>query len=255
MKTFTAHNLSASGAIRHRFFSRQGGFSQGYYRSLCFSPIREGSPENFRKNKTVVAHELGTLPERILLANQMHSARVEFIAEPFIFENRPIADAMVTKTKGLALSVNTADCVPVLLYDPDTQMIAVIHAGWRGVTLGVLSNTIQMMQEQGATLQNVCAAIGPCIAQNNYEVGNDVYEIFRFLDLQNESYFERNKTGRWNFNLAQCVSDYLHKLGIKNIENIQQDTYGNPDLFFSCRRAFHDNEPTFGGQLSTIMLI
>lgn len=193
----------------------------------------------------------GIAVEPLVKLRQVHSADVIAINEPWQESEAPAADALVTKQRGLPLAIVTADCAPVLLADIDAGIIGAAHAGWRGAVGGVLENTVIAMEALGARRSAIVAAIGPCIAQANYEVDAPFRDQF---DNDAARFFAPGKEGHWHFDLPGFVADRLTVAGIDHVDDLACDTYAHPDLFHSYRRATHLQEPTEGRQISCIAL-
>ena len=192
----------------------------------------------------------GILPDGVLVrVKQVHSAEVVFAAEAMA---APLeADALVTDQPGLLLGIVTADCAPVLLVDKQAGVIGAAHAGWRGAVSGVLENTVAAMVRLGSDPADICAAIGPTIAQQSYEVD----EAFRKDFAKSEDrFFEPGREGHWQFDLPAFAARRLALAGVSQVDDLQQDTYSQPDRFHSFRRASHRGENTTGRQLSVIGL-
>lgn len=249
--------LSADG-VRHAFFGRGGGVSGGIYAGLNCGYGSGDDREAVHVNRTRAAAWLGTDHDRLLTVHQVHSARVVTVDGPWDGK-APEADGMVTTTPGLALGVLAADCVPVLLADPEARVIGACHAGWRGALEGVLEATLARMTQAGARAGHVRAAIGPCIRQRSYEVGPEFRE--RFLVRRNSSavapetlFRPAGRDGHWLFDLPRFVRSRLTLQGVPETEDLDQDTYSQPERFFSYRRATHREEPDYGRNLSAIVL-
>src|SRR3954467_6102335 len=169
-----APTLSALAGIRHAYFTRGGGVSAGIYASLNGGPGSEDAPANVTENRARMASTLGVRPDCFLTAYQIHSPDVVTVERPWSTHERPRADAIVTRTPGLAIGISTADCGPVLLADREARVIGAAHAGRRGALTGVLEATLAAMEQLGAQRARVVAALGPMISQRNYEVGADL---------------------------------------------------------------------------------
>ncbi|MBQ94248.1 MAG: hypothetical protein CL510_00180 [Actinobacteria bacterium] len=178
---------------------------------------------------------------------QVHSNTVYHVAEPW--RERPEGDGLCTDRPGLALGIVTADCAPVLFADPGAGVVGAAHAGWRGALSGVLENTVEAMISLGARRDLIRAAIGPTIAQASYEVDHQFREQFGDGD---EQYFAVGRQGRYQFDLPAYVAHRLQAAGVLRIEDLAEDTYTQPDRFFSFRRATHRAEADEGRQLSVI---
>lgn len=203
-------------------------------------------PQSDRRELDRVGGELPTV-----WLNQVHSARVETVSEPYLDDARPDADAMVTATPGLRLAIVTADCAPVLLEDRQAGVIGAAHAGWRGAHGGVLENTVAAMVELGATAANITAAIGPCIAQQSYEVDDGFRRQFPDEAAQ---FFRPGREGHYQFDLEGYAAWRLFLAGVGLTDRLCIDTYANEADFHSYRRSTHRGTRSDGRQVSLIAL-
>lgn len=252
---FITSTLLAEPGLRHGFFTRRGGVSQGVYDSLNCALAGEDNPVHTIENRARATHALGMPVERLVSAYQVHSADVATITAPLAAADRPRADALVTTVPGLTLGVLTADCTPVLLADPVAGVIAAAHSGWKGTLGNIVANTVARMEALGASRSNLRASIGPCIAQISYEVGPEFPEPFLQQDAALLRFFTpATKAGHWQFDLRGMVGAQLAALGIAT-ETLPHDTYANERDFFSNRRKTHRGEYSFGLQLSAIALL
>lgn len=251
----TASELSASPDIKHGFFTRQGGVSDGLYHGLNCGYGSGDEPPFVDENRTRAMAMLGVCREDLNTVYQIHSALAVIADKPWSLDNRPKADAIVTKQPGLAIGIMTADCTPVLFADAEAGVIGAAHAGWKGAIGGVLASTVQAMESLGASKAHIVAAVGPCIHQASYEVGPEFYATFLEADAGNERYFIPSETAdHQQFDLPGYVLDALSKLGLKIVQNVSVDTYMDEDRFFSYRRATHREEADYGRGLSAIVL-
>jgi len=163
----TLSALNDSPGIRHGFFTREGGVSDGLFSSLNVGFGSGDAPEKVSENRARAMAALDLPADRLVTCFQTHSPEVVVVDQPWRREDNPRADAMVTRRRGLALGILTADCVPILLADPAASVIGAAHAGWRGALAGVTDATIQAMVRLGAVPERIRAAIGPCIAQRS----------------------------------------------------------------------------------------
>ena len=186
--------LSALPGIRHAFFTREGGVSGGPYTSLNGGTGSQDVPARVVENRARMAEALGVAPDRLLTAYQIHSPDVVTIERPWPTQERPRADAIVTRAPGIAIGVTTADCGPVLFADGAARVIGAAHAGWRGAFTGVLEATIAAMEQCGAERSRIVAVLGPTIRQPNYEVGPEFVERFTAADARNARFFEPSVT-------------------------------------------------------------
>jgi hypothetical protein len=255
LEPFTADCLSILPGIRHGFFTRQGGVSSGLYRSLNCGAGSNDDRVLVIENRSRVAQHLGSSHGDVVTLYQVHSAEALIIDRPMAREDLPQADALVTKRRGLAIGVLTADCAPILFADPRAKVVAAAHAGWRGALSGVVEATIQKMLELGAAKRDIRAAVGPCISQAAYEVGPEFEAEFTSKNSALACFFIR-KPGhpRPYFDLPGFVQSRLKALDLATIEMAAHCTYANESLFYSYRRSQHRREPDYGRQISAIVV-
>jgi YfiH family protein len=248
--------LSKLPGIRHGFFTRNGGVSDGVYATLNGGPGSHDAPLKVTENRARMASALGVTPDdRFLTAYQVHSPDVVTVDRPWSLEQRPRADAIVTRTPGLAIGVTTADCAPVLFADPQARVVGAAHAGWRGAFTGVLEATVDAMETIGAERLRIVVAIGPTIRQPNYEVGPEFVERFIAADAANARFFSTSARGRHAlFDLPGYVAGRLAAAGIAGVEDLGHCTYADPARFFSYRRSTHCSERDYGRHVNAIAL-
>ena len=239
--------------VRHGFFTRRGGASSGIYAGLNCGPGSSDQREAVALNRSRVAAALEVPPAHLLSLHQVHGIAVA-TAGAQGWSDRPRADAAVTDTPGIALGILTADCAPVLFHDPVARVIGAAHAGWRGAVDGVLEATLAGMERLGARRGRVRAAVGPCISQSAYEVGAEFFDRFRAEAEGWERYFVPGKGDRLHFDLPGFVLGRLRAAGVVEAEWLGACTYGEPDRYFSYRRATHAGEPDYGRLISAIRL-
>ncbi|MBD9387440.1 peptidoglycan editing factor PgeF [Agrobacterium sp. AGB01] len=243
----------SSGAIRHGFFTRQGGVSHGIYRGLNVGLGSQDDQEAVIENRTRVANWFGLPLERLATVHQVHSPDVTTVDSHFDGE-RPQCDALVTRTPGIVLGVLSADCGPILFSDPEAGVIGAAHAGWKGALGGVLENTIEAMVDLGARREHIIACLGPSISQKNYEVGPEFIDRFLSYDPAYQTYFSASdKPGYAMFDLQRLTVDRLLNAGVK-AHSLDICTYPDKELFFSYRRTTHAAEPDYGRQISAIAI-
>ncbi len=242
----------ALAGVPHGFLGRRGGVSRGDMAGLNCG---WGSGEDLnvvRENRRLAA--AAVLPgARIVSPHQIHSADV-VVAGDWPDDDRPQADAVVTDRAGVLLGILTADCAPVLFADVDAGVVAAAHAGWKGALGGVTDRTIEAMERLGASGGRVTAAVGPCIARPNYEVDWSFLERFVRDNGENERFFAEGPSGKPHFDLESYLLARLAAAGLARVEALGQDTYAQPDRFYSYRRATHRGEPSYGRQISLIGL-
>jgi YfiH family protein len=246
--------LSAIPGIRHAFFTREGGVSDGVYDSLNGGLGSNDEPARVAENRRRMAEQLGVAPSHLLSVHQIHSPDAVVATGPWDGPVRPKADAIVTRNEGLAIGVTTADCGPILFVDPKARVIGAAHAGWKGALTGVLESTIDAMEKLGADRSGMVAAIGPLIRQPSYEVGHEFVERFIEADAENALFFlpaERN--GHSMFDLAGFIRMRLENAGVLMIDDLGIDTYAD-ERFYSYRRSVHRREPDYGRLVHAIAL-
>ena len=246
--------LAAVPGLRHAFFTREGGVSDGVYAGLNGGLGSNDDPERVRENRRRMAQHMGVAPEQLVSAHQVHSPDAVVATTPWQAPTRPKADAIVTATPGLAVSVTAADCGPVLLVDPNARVIAAAHAGWKGALTGIVESTIQAMEKLGAERGCMVAAIGPMIRQQSYEVGGEFVERFLDADADNAMYFvPSSRNGHAMFDLAGFIRMRLENAGVLMIDDLGIDTYSD-ERFYSYRRSVHRKEADYGRHVHAIAL-
>jgi hypothetical protein len=246
--------LSAIPGLRHAFFTREGGVSGGIYESLNGGIGSNDDPADVAENRRRMAAQMGVMPEHFLSVHQTHSPDVVVATGPWQGASRPRADAIVTRTEGLAIGVTTADCGPILLADPNARVIGAAHAGWKGALTGIVESTVEAMETLGAERGGIVAAIGPLIRQHSYEVGGEFVERFIEADAENALFFiPAAREGHAMFDLAGLIRMRLENAGILVIDDIGVDTYSD-QRFYSYRRSVHRNEPDYGRHVHAIAL-
>ncbi len=251
-----ARSLAALAGIRHAFFTREGGVSDGVYASLNGGIGSNDKPGNVRENRARMAAALSVAPDRFITAYQIHSPDVVTVDMPWPLDERPRADAMVTRARRLALGISTADCGPVLFADPGAGVVGAAHAGWRGALSGVLEATIAAMEKLGAARGRMIAAAGPMIRQPSYEVGRDLVERFLAADRDNMRFFiPADRPGHSMFDLPGYIVERLRRAGVAEVEDLALCTYADPMRFFSYRRSTHRAEADYGRHINAIALV
>jgi YfiH family protein len=218
--------------------------------------VRNGDvPGNVRANRARCAGQLGFPAQALLTARQVHGTLCLAVDSHWTPESMPEADGLATRRSDVLLGVVTADCAPVLLADGEAGVVGACHAGWRGALDGIVEATLDRMCSLGAAPDRTVAAVGPCIAQASYEVGEEFRDRFVAADPAYARFF-RQPTGdpRPLFDLKGFVSARLQASGVRQVEVLGHDTCADPDRFFSFRRKTLTGEPAFGLQLSAIGL-
>jgi len=246
--------LSAIPGLRHAFFTREGGVSDGIYASLNGGLGSSDDPAKVIENRRRMAEQMGVSPAHLLSLHQVHSPDAVIATGPWQGPARPKADAMVTSTAGLAIGVTTADCGPILLVEPAARVIGAAHAGWKGALTGVLESTIAAMEKLGAERSAIVAAIGPLIRQQSYEVGPEF--VTRFIDTDagyGMFFLPSTREGHAMFDLAGFIRMRLEAADILMIDDLGIDTYAD-ERCYSYRRSVHRKEPDYGRLVHAIAL-
>ena len=185
---------------------------------------------------------------------QTHSNKVVIINKKNRNSKRFNSDALITKLRGVTLGVVTADCVPILIYDPNKNIIGAIHAGWRGAFKKIITNTIKKLAKLGSERKDLIVCVGPCISQNNYEVGLNFYKKFLKQKKSNKIYFKRCKFHKLKFDLRKYIVNQIKINGVNKIDHICKNTFKNSNNFFSYRRTLFKKQKDYGRNLSVIMI-
>ena len=253
LQTIASPLLAALPGVRHAFFTRKGGVSEGIYRGLNVGVGSSDRPDAVQENRARAAAALGVDLNHLLTPFQVHSSIPVVVAGPWTA--RPEADAVVTAVPGLACCALAADCAPILLADPEAGVVAAAHAGWKGALGGIIGATVEAMAAQGAARGRIVAAVGPCIAPESYEVGADFMDRFVAEDGGFARFFGAGRSAdRRQFDLPAFVLHRLGQAGVGQAEWVGGDTCAQDDLYFSNRRSFLTGERDFGRLLSAILL-
>lgn len=244
---------NALAPLKHGFFTRRGGASSGVYAGLNCGIGSQDQSELVMINRERVAGAMGVKPNNLCGVHQVHSPDVVTLHEP-VNGAKPKADALVTATPGLVLTILTADCQPVLFADRNAGVIGAAHAGWKGALGGVLEATIDAMTALGATRGGITAIIGPTISQRAYEVGPEFFDDFMIENPDYGRFFAGGEGDRALFDLPGFGLHLLREAGVGHAEWVGHCTYSDPDRFYSYRRSCHKNESDYGRLISAIRL-
>ena len=237
--------------IEHGFFDRKGGISRGIYKSLNCGPGSFDKKINIKKNLNIVLNKIKYKKKNLILLNQMHSDKFYYLKKNP--KKRLKGDGILTNHKQLALGILTADCAPILFYDPKKKIIGAAHAGWKGAYKRITKKIINFYLKNGSNLKDIYIVIGPCISQKNYEVKNDFKKKFVKQNSNNKKYF-KSKANKIFFSLKDYIAGQLKEFGIKNIEIIKKDTFNVKNNFFSARRSLKNKNNDYGRNISIIMI-
>ena len=237
--------------IRHGFFNREGGVSKGIYKSLNCGPGSKDKIKNIKKNIEKVCKKIGCNKKNLILLDQVHSNIVHNVNR--VTKKKLKGDSLITGKKGIALGILTADCAPVLIYDPVNNLIGALHAGWKGSYKKIVFTTLRKFKSSGSSFKDLIVVIGPCIGKENYEVRNDFLDKFINQKRSNKKFF-KIKRNKIYFSLKDYIKEQLMKFGVKNIEIINKDTYLLSNNFFSARRSIRNKLNDYGRNISLIMI-
>ncbi len=237
----------------------KGGISRGTYASFNLGLYSGDIPERVYKNRAKLTSQIGVKPNNLFIPIQTHEDKTLVLDKNFLslsdddkLEELNGIDALVTNLRNLCIGITTADCVPILLFDPEKKVLAAIHAGWKGTIANIVGKTVKKMSDKfDCNPNDLFAGIAPCISLECFEVGNEVVD--RFI----ESGFSIKEIGRKNVKTAKMHLDLqlankllLNAAGIplNNIETANLCTFSHPDKFFSARRqTIHSGRMVTGG--------
>ena len=251
---FFSKKLQKFKNLKHCFFSRKNGVSKGCYESLNCGLGSDDKIENVLKNLEFVCKKIGCKEKSLITLNQRHSNQVIYFENEKSVKNKLTGDAIVSQVKNVGIGILAADCAPIFFYDPNKKIIGCAHSGWRGALNGIIKNTILKFNELNSNNNDLIAVVGPCINKKNYEVKNDFFEKFVTQDKKNEHFFEKINNEKYTFDLRSFINKEISNLNIKNIENIEMDTFAERDFFYSYRRSLVNKEKDYGRCISVILM-
>ena len=251
---FFSEKLKKFRNVKHCFFSRKNGVSKGYYESLNCGLGSNDKKENVLKNLELVAKEITCSKESLITLNQQHTNQVVHINSNKSVKNKLTGDAIVSEVRNIGIGILTADCAPIFFYDHKKKIIGCAHAGWKGALKGVIKNTVKKFNELNSNNNDLIAAVGPCINKKNYEVKVDFFEKFISQNKNNERFFNKTSSEKYFFDLRSFINQELSDLNIKNIDNIEMDTFSEKEFFYSYRRSRLNEEQDYGRCISVILM-
>jgi len=232
-----SHHLRAAGAV-HAFTTRQGGEDGGKGPSFNLGRGVGNDPKAVARNRSHVLAAIGMADAMQVEASQVHGATVAVVGSGDAGQVISGADGLVTDERGVMLAVHSADCVPLLLADPNRHVVAAVHAGWRGVVTGIAPAAVTVMADRfGCRPADLRVAIGPCIGPCHYEVDEPVIARLRTWPWW-EAVVTPNLRGRWQLDLREAIRRQLSERGVPviQIETLDWCTFEHPELFYSYRR-------------------
>ncbi len=249
---FFSKKLKKIKQIKHCFFSRKNGFSKSIYKSLNCGKGSRDNKKNVDRNLNYVAKYMAIEKNKLVLMHQIHSNKVVEIKKDN-YRKKITADAIITRMRGIALGVLTADCVPIIIYDFKTNIVGCIHAGWKGAFSDIIHKTIKKIKKINSN-NRIYASVGPCIGKKSYEVDNDFYKKFLIKSKNNKIYFSNKNKKKKLFNLRKFVTDKLLKLNVR-VDQINRDTFAEKSNFFSYRRSCKLKQKDYGRCISAVRLL
>ena len=237
---FFSSKLNEFKNLKHCFFSRKNGVSKGYYKSLNCGLGSNDDREKVLKNLELVSKKIGCDSNFLITLNQKHSNEVIYFENQKSVKNKLAGDAIVCKARNIGIGILAADCAPILFYDPQKKIIGCAHAGWKGALNGIIKNTVKKFNELNCKNEDLIAVIGPCIKKQNYEVKTD--------------FFEKIGSEKYNFDLRGFINKEISNLNVRNVENVEIDTFSEKEFFYSYRRSRLNKEVDYGRCISVILM-
>ena len=235
------------------FFTSKGGISKGDFNSLNCSKSNDDKKNNVSKNIKIALNALGIEKKRLKLINQIHSNKIFFINNNNL--NKDIyGDGLITENKNIALGILTADCAPIFIFDKKKSIVCCLHSGWKGALNNIVSKGIKKIKRKKIKSQNIIVIVGPCLGFNNFEVDKKFKLKFIKKNRSYQKFFKSKNRNKDIFDLRNLINFQISKEGIDNVFNIRKDTYKNSHIFFSHRRATHQNKIQTGRMINIISL-
>ena len=235
------------------FFTSKGGISKGDFNSLNCSKSNDDKKNNVSKNIKIAINALGIKKKRLKLINQIHSNKIFFVNNNNL--NKDIyGDGLITENKNIALGILTADCAPIFIFDKKKSIVCCLHSGWKGALNNIVSKGIKKIKRRKIKSQNIIVIVGPCLGFNNFEVDKKFKLKFIKKNKSYQKFFKSKNRNKDIFDLRNLINFQISKEGINNVFNIRKDTYKNSHIFFSHRRATHQNKIQTGRMINIISL-
>ena len=235
------------------FFTSKGGISKGDFNSLNCSKSNDDKKNNVSKNIKIALNALGIEKKRLKLINQIHSNKIFFINNNNL--NKDIyGDGLITENKNIALGILTADCAPIFIFDKKKSIVCCLHSGWKGALNNIVSKGITKIKRKKIKSQNIIVIVGPCLGFSNFEVDKKFKLKFIKKNRSYQKFFKSKNRNKDIFDLRSLINFQISKERIDNVFNIRKDTYKNSHIFFSHRRATHQNKIQTGRMINIISL-
>lgn len=226
---------------------RKGGYSTGRYGEFNINRYCGDSEEAIRRNREALCGLLGITDDHLLMPHQVHKAEITVIGEQLDVDLEGY-DALMTNVEDVCIGVSTADCIPVLLYDPRQRAVCAVHAGWRGTVMRIVEQSIARMTEvYGTNSADLIAQIGPGIHLESFEVGDEVYQAFEDAGFPMEKISKKYE--KWHIDLPECNRLQLIAAGVpeSQVSVSPVCTYMQADTYFSARRLGIESGRIFTG--------
>ncbi len=225
----------------HGFSTRLGGVSEGHLASLNLGVHRGDEPQKVMENYRLFGEAVGFLPQNTVFTKQRHTDIVRAVTKAdcgtgLLREQTEVCDALITADEDVALVAFSADCTPVLLFDPVRRAVGAVHAGWRGTAQGIVKKTVEaMIAAYGCKAEDICAAIGPCIGQCHFQTDWDVPEAM-LCSLGEDAKAAIEKKGeKYYVDLKLLNRLWLERAGVNKIDIAAECTACQPNVFWSHR--------------------
>ena len=251
---FFSKKLEKFKNIKHCFFSRKNGVSKGLYESLNCGIGSNDNKEDVLKNLEIISNKINCNKNSLITLNQKHTNQVVYFKNDTSIKNKVTADAIVSEVKNVGIGILTADCAPILFYDPKKKIIGCAHSGWKGALNGIIKNIVKKFNELNSNSNDLIAVVGPCIDKKSYEVKEDFFNKFVSYENNNKIFFEKINNGKFLFDLRGFINKEISISGITNIENLEMDTFSQKEFFYSYRRSQHNKEKDYGRCISVILM-
>ena len=251
---FFSKKLEKFKNIKHCFFSRKNGVSKGLYESLNCGIGSNDNKEDVLKNLEIISNKINCNKNSLITLNQKHTNQVVYFKNETSIKNKVTADAIVSEVKNVGIGILTADCAPILFYDPKKKIIGCAHSGWKGALNGIIKNIVKKFNELNSNSNDLIAVVGPCIGKKSYEVKEDFFSKFVSYENNNQIFFEKINNGKFLFDLRGFINKEISISGITNIENLEMDTFSQKEFFYSYRRSQHNKEKDYGRCISVILM-
>ena len=233
IKNYLTHYKLKS-LVKIGFFTRNGGKSKGENYSLNCSLNKKDTRKNINKNIKTCLKNLD-IKKKIILINQIHSNKIIKINKNNS-DKKFQGDGLITNDKNFALGILTADCCPIFIFEKSNKYICALHSGWKGALKNISAKGINYFVKQKIDKKNIIVLIGPCLGFKNFEVSKDFKKKFINKNKKYSIFFKYKNLNKDIFNLRGLINYQFKELGIKNLYNVDKDTYAHDDMFFSHRR-------------------